>query len=64
MALLDIQATPIDAVLPSPAELMLGQELATTLPSRKSHMAMEGYREHTKELSNKQKACANQQHLW
>ena len=34
LALLNIRATPVDANLPSPAEMLLGRPLATLLPSR------------------------------
>ena len=34
LALLNIRATPVDANLPSPAEMLLGRPLATILPSR------------------------------
>ena len=32
MALLNVRATPLDATLPSPAELMFGRPIPTVLP--------------------------------
>lgn len=56
-ALLNIRATPIDGMLPSPAELMFGKAISTLLPSR----AKPGKPEHRKQLE-KRNTAMKQQH--
>ena len=63
MALLNIRATPLDATIPSPAELIFDRPIPTMLPSHTNQMAPEIYREHVQELSGKQKAHADQHKL-
>ena len=48
LALLNIRATPVDAKLPSPTEMLLGRPLATLLPSR-SEPGMEKHRDRMQE---------------
>ena len=48
LALLNIRATPVDHELPSPAEMLLGQPLATLLPSR-TEPGLEKHRERMQE---------------
>ena len=48
-ALLNVRATPLDSVLPSPAELMFGRPIQTTMPSRSSIIEKEEIRNHIKE---------------
>ena len=59
-ALQNVQATPLDASLPSPAELMFNRPIATTLSSRAAELAPEVYRDHLCECHNAQKAFADQ----
>ena len=48
MALLNIRATPVDAKLPSLAEMLLDRTLATLLPSR-SELGVEKHRDRIQE---------------
>ena len=59
-ALLNVRATPLDSVLPSPGELMFGHPLPTTLPSRSAKLAPEVYRDHLRERTASQKLYADQ----
>ena len=54
LALLNIRATPIDAKLPSPAEMVLGRPLATLLPSR-SEPGTEKHRDRMQERQTEMK---------
>ena len=54
LALLNIRATPVDAKLPSPAEMLLGRPLATLLPSR-SEPGMEKHRDRMQERQTEMK---------
>ena len=56
LALLNVRATPLDSVLPSPAELMFGRPIQTTMPSRSSIIEKEEIRNHIKESTNAQKS--------
>ena len=49
LAILSIRATPVDAKLPSPAEMLLGRLLATILPSRRHELDMEKHRDRMQE---------------
>lgn len=60
MALLNIRATPLDATLPSPAELMFARPITTILPSHTGELAPEAYRDHINECRDKQQAYADQ----
>ena len=55
LALLNIRATPVDAKLPSPAEMLLGRPLATLLPSR-SEPGLETHRDRMQERQTIMKA--------
>ena len=54
LALLNIRATPVDAKLPSPAEMLLGRPLATLLQSR-SEPGMENHRDRMQERQTEMK---------
>ena len=54
MALLQIRATPVDSKLPSPAEMLFGRAISTTLPSR-SKPGKEEHRERLYERSAQMK---------
>ena len=54
LALLNIRATPVDANLPSPAEMLLGRPLATLLPSS-SEPGVEKHRDRMQERQTKMK---------
>ena len=54
LALLNIRATPVDAKLPPPAEMLLGRPLATLLPSR-SEPGMEKHRDRMQERQTEMK---------
>ena len=55
LALLNIRATPVDAKLPSPAEMLLGRPLAIILPSR-SEPGLETHRDRMQERHTIMKA--------
>ena len=59
-ALLNIRATPLDAKLPSPAELMFGRPITTTLSSHTSELASDVYRDHLRQAQDQQKAYPDQ----
>ena len=59
-ALLNIRTSPLDAKLPSPAEMMFGHPITTTLPSHNSELAPEVYRDHLHHAQDQQKAYADQ----
>ena len=59
-ALLNIRATPLDHVLPSPAELMFGRPIPTVLPSRSNATAVDKYRHHNEQRVSQQKMYADQ----
>ena len=54
LALLNIRATPVDANLPSPADMFLGRPLATLLPSR-SEPGVEKHRDRMQERQTEMK---------
>lgn len=60
IALMNIRATPLDAALPSPAELMFKRPITTILPSRAKELAPEVYRDHIRLCQHNQKAYADQ----
>ena len=59
LALLNIRATPVDANLPSPAEMLLGRPLATLLPSR-SEPGVEKHRDRMQERQTEMKRPTRQ----
>ena len=58
-ALLNVRATPLDSVLPSPAELMFGRAIPTALPSRSLVRPNETFQKHLSERADSQKAYAD-----
>ena len=54
LALLNIRATPVDANLPSPAEMLLGRPLPTLLPSH-SEPGVEKHRDRMQERQTEMK---------
>ena len=59
LALLKLRATPLDSVLPSPAELMFGRPVATALPSCRKTVTPEPYQEHLQSRIHRQKEYAD-----
>lgn len=59
LALLNLRATPLDSVMPSPAELMFGRAIPTALPSRSTKVTHEGYQQHLTDRSIAQKGYAD-----
>ncbi len=60
LALLNVRATPLDSVLPSPAELMFGRPIQTIMPSRSNIVGKEEIRNHIQESTDAQKSYADQ----
>ena len=58
-ALLNVRATPIDNVLPSPAELMFGRAIPTSIPSRTQQQPNETYCQHLADKAAAQKRYAD-----
>lgn len=58
-ALLNLRATPIDAVLPSPAELIFGRPVPTVLPSRAQGVPIQAYKDRHQQRVIVQKAHAD-----
>ena len=58
-ALLLVRATPLDSILPSPAEIIFGRPIATTLPSRNLHETPDIHREHMEMNTAAQKRYAD-----
>ena len=56
LAMLNVRATPISSSLPSPAELMFGRKISTTLPGYQHIAVNDDTREHFANLSNQQKS--------
>lgn len=59
MALLNVRATPLDCVLPSPAELIFGRPIPTALPSHGINNKPEIYKDHMHARLQKQKDYAD-----
>lgn len=60
IALTNVRATPLDAMLPSPVELMFNQPISTMLPSHCNQLAPEEYSDHVNKLRDQQKAYGDQ----
>ena len=56
LTMLNDRATPISSSLPSPAELMFGRKISTTLPGYQHIAVNDDTREHFANLSNQQKS--------
>lgn len=59
MAMLHLRATPIDAKLPAPAEIMFGRPIRTTLPSNNPYDAMQKHAENHEHLQDRRDKMKN-----
>ncbi|XP_071791990.1 uncharacterized protein [Asterias amurensis] len=59
MAMLHLRATPIDASLPAPAEIMFGRPVRTTLPSNNPYDAMQKHAENHEHLQDRRDKMKN-----
>ena len=56
LALLNVRATPLDSTLPSPAGLMFGRKISTTVPNYQHLAVNDDIRDHFSKLSDQQKS--------
>lgn len=59
LAMINVRATPLDNIMPSPAELLFKRQLSTVLPLRQTTTTPQVYKDHLTQASNNQKRYAD-----